>query len=221
MLKRRNIIRIVAGREPHWRELLFWTLLVAAFQSLEAGEMRRHIIGVAVTLAFLALAISSVGKLNGLGLEFTGWSQIGVRAVAVSLATGLLSGGTILMVALRCHQRLGAERGWNQVILAVILGPVIEEVVFRGYLLTGALLLERHASNNDRHWPSVVGVALVFMFAHRAQAGTTWIQLGCIMLTGTVYGLIRLRFQSTVASVLAHGCYNLVLYLSVWIGISS
>jgi membrane protease YdiL (CAAX protease family) len=114
-----------------------------------------------------------------------------------------------------------AESGWNGVVLAVILGPVVEEVVFRGYLMAAGLQLERRLFRKAGGWASVVSVALVFMFAHGARTGTTGIQLICIMMTGALYGFIRLRLQSTLAPVLAHGSYNLVLFLSSWVGISN
>ena len=220
-MKRRVIVRAIAGRKPRWRELLFWILLLAAFQSLESGEIRRQTIGVVETIGFFIVAILSVGKLDGLGLEFISWNPIGLRAAAVSLAIGFLSGGTIVTVAVLCQQRLGAERGWNQVMLAVMLGPVVEEVVFRGYLLTALIALERRFSKTGRSWPSIIGVALIFMVAHGARRGATCTQFCCIFATGAVYGFIRIRQESTVAAALTHGCYNLALYLSFWIGLSN
>jgi membrane protease YdiL (CAAX protease family) len=213
------MIRAIIGREFRWRELLFWTFLLAAFQSIESAEPRRQIMGVVEAAAFLLVAIPSAGKLDGLGLEFTAWNPLGIRAATASVATGLLAGAIIVGFALCCHQPLGVESGWNGAVLAVFLGPVLEEVVFRGYLMTASLQLERRFSRKEEGWASVVGVALVFMFAHGARTGTTGIQLSCIMMTGSVYGFIRLRLQSTLAAVLAHGSYNLALFLSFWIGI--
>jgi len=221
MLNRRRMIRAMFGREVRWRELLFWTLLLGAFQSLESAEYRRQVMGIAETAAFLFVAISSASKLDGLGLEFTSWNRIGFRAAAASVAAGIAAGGAVVIVALRCHQPLGTESRWNHVILAVILGPVVEELVFRGYLMTAALRLAQRFSMTGQNWPAVIAVALIFMFAHRARSGTTGTQLFCMAATGTVYGFIRLRQHSTVAAVLAHGCYNLALYLSFWIGVSN
>jgi membrane protease YdiL (CAAX protease family) len=221
MLKRQRVFQATVGRELRWREILFWTLLLAAFQSLETAEWRRQMMGVVETIAFLCVAISSAGKLDGLGLEFTCWHPIGLRAITVSVATGLVAGGIVVMVALCCRQPLGADTGWQWVALAVILGPVVEEVVFRGYLMTAALQLERRFFRTQRGWPSIIVVAVIFMFAHGARSGTTWIQRCCIVATGTVYGIIRQRQQSTVAAVLAHSSYNLALYMSFWIGLST
>jgi membrane protease YdiL (CAAX protease family) len=221
MLNRHRAFRAISGRELRWREVLFWTLLLAAFQSLESMEWRRQTMGVVEAVSFLAVAISSVGELDGLGLEFTGWNPIGFRGVTVSVMVGFLAGGAAVMVALRCHQAIGAASGWNKVALAVILGPVVEEVVFRGYLMAAALHLARRCSRTKRIWLSITGVALIFMLAHGGRPGTTAIQLCCIAATGTLYGIIRVRQQSTVAAVLAHGCYNLALYLAFWGGLSS
>jgi membrane protease YdiL (CAAX protease family) len=220
MLNHQRVIRAVIGREFRWRELLFWTFLLAAFQSIESAEARRQIMGVVETAAFLLVAIPSAGKLDGLGLEFTAWNPLSIRAATASVATGLLAGAIVVGLALRGHQPLGVESGWNRAVLAVFLGPILEEVVFRGYLMTASLQLERRFSGKEGGWASVVGVAMAFMFAHGSRTGTTWIQLICIMITGTVYGFIRLRFQSSLAAVLAHGCYNLALFLSFWTGIS-
>lgn len=221
MSNRQCVFQVIVGRELRWREILFWTLLLAAFQSLESTEWRRQMMGVVETIVFLYVAISSAGKLDGLGLEFTCWHPIGLRAATASVATGLVAGGIVVMVALCCHQPLGADTGWQWVVLAVVLGPVVEEVVFRGYFMTAALQFERRFFRTQRGWASIIAVAVIFMFAHGARPGTAWIQRCCIVVTGTVYGVVRLRQQSTVAAVLAHSCYNLALYMSYWIGLST
>jgi len=47
-------------------------------------------------------------------------------------------------------------------------------------------------------------VALVFSIAHLTTAGTTALQLCCIILTGCLYGWVRRRYRSTAAAALAH-----------------
>ena len=215
-----------AGREwfrelaGYWRELLFWMLLLPALGALGSIGPRRQIAGLIEACAFLVVAISSAGRLKSLGLEFTAWNRVGRRGTVRSLATGLLAGCCIVAVAGISHQPLGTESGWNKVVLAVTLGPVLEEVVFRGYLLTAGLLLMR------RLWPSrspaaaIGAVAVVFSIAHLTTPGAHLLQLGCIVLTGCLYGYIRLRYRSTAAAALAHGAYNLALYISYWCGVS-
>ena len=203
----------------YWRELLFWMLLLPAFGELGSIRPRRQICGLIEACAFLLVAISSTGKLKNLGLEFANWNRVGGRAAAACVVVGLFAGGAIVAVASLSHQPLGAESGWNKAMLAVALGPVLEEVIFRGYLLTAALLLTRHLSASSSAVSAIMGVAVVFSIAHLTTPGTTPLQLCCIVLTGCLYGCIRFRYRSTAAAALAHAAYNLTLYVSCWCGI--
>ncbi len=204
----------------YWRELLFWMLLLPAFGALGSIRLRGQIVGLIETCAFLLVAISSTGKLKSLGLKFANWNRVGSRAAAACVVAGLLAGGSIVAVASLSQQPLGTESGWNKAMLAIALGPVLEEVIFRGYLFTAALLLTRRLSPSGSATSSIVGVALIFAIAHLTTAGTTALQLCCIVLTGCLYGWVRFRYRSTAAAALAHAAYNLVLYLSYWSGLS-
>ena len=220
MLNRHGTLRAISRMQIPWRELLFWTLLLSALQSLESEEWRMETIGLLETIAFLGVAISSSGKLDGLGLEFTCWMPIGPRAATVSVASGFLAGGAVAIVALRSRQALGADGRWNKVVLAVLLGPVVEEVIFRGYLLTAGLhLVGRGPKRKGTRYRDRNGAG--FRACSRRAAGHHGIQLCCIAVTGTLYGIIRLRHRSTVAAVLAHGSYNLAVYVAFWAGLSS
>jgi membrane protease YdiL (CAAX protease family) len=224
MLVHDRSTRTERAKEPtgYWRELLFWMLLLPAFAALESIRPRRQVVGLVEACAFLLVAISSTGKLKSLGLEFANWNRICRRAVAACIGAGLLAGGSIVAVARLSQQPLGTGSGWNRAILAITLGPVLEEVIFRGYLLTAALLLSRHFSLSDSGSAvcSIVATAAIFSIAHLTTAGTTALQLSCIGLTGGLYGWLRLRNGSTAAAALAHAAYNLALYLSYWCGIS-
>jgi len=220
MSNRHRALRILSGNALRWKELLFWTLLLAAFQSLESAQLRRQITGALETIAFVALATSAAGNLEGLGLEFICWKPIGCRGAAVSIASGTSAGWLVVMIALLSRQAVGVDSGWNKIVLAVVLGPVVEEVVFRGYCMTAVLHLTRVRTGARRNWVAVCAVALIFMVAHSGRLGVTPVQLCCIAGTGTLYGIIRIRQQSTIAAVLAHGCYNLALYAAFWIGLS-
>jgi membrane protease YdiL (CAAX protease family) len=205
---------------PYWRELLFWLLLLPAFGALESIRPRRQIAGLIETCAFLLVAMSSTGKLKSLGLEFASWNRVGPGVAAVCVVAGLLAGCVIVGVAGLFDEPLGVENEWSKAVLAVSLGPVLEEVIFRGYLFTAALLLIGRLSPSLSPAISVVGVAVLFSIAHAATPGMTALQLGCIGLTGSLYGYIRLRSRSTAAAALAHAMYNLTLYLCYWSGVS-
>src|ERR1019366_3937128 len=174
----------------YWRELLFWMLLLPAFGALGSIRPRGQIAGLIEACAFLLVAISSTGKLKSLGLEFANWNRIGSRAAAACVVAGLLAGGSIVAVASLSQQPLGTESGWNKAMLAIALGPVLEEVLFRGYLLSAALLLTRRMSASSSAVASIMGVAMSFSISHLPAHGTTPVQVFFILLSGRLYGLI-------------------------------
>ena len=95
---------------------------------------------------------------------------------------------------------------------------VIEEIVFRGYLLTLLLNMARRAPLKLGHLVAVMTAALIFAAAHAGNPGVTWLQLGCITATGCLYGWLRPQTGSTAAALVTHSAYNLVLCLSSWCG---
>jgi len=93
------------------------------------------------------------------------------------------------------------------------MGPVLEEVVFRGYLFALLMwLLTRVATDAGRNRLAVVFAAVVFAVIHLAQPGVSWLQLACTTSTGTLYGWIRCRSGSTAPAAVSHAVYNLALY---------
>lgn len=201
-----------------YRELLFWILLLPAFNALGSILPRRQTAGLIETVAFLLVAISSTGKLKNLGLEFAYWDPLPLHAAGKCVVSGVLTAGAVVAVAKLSSQPLGADAGWNKALLAIVLGPIVEEVIFRGYLMTVALRLAGRLPFLRPASSSVIAVALLFAVSHRATLGMTALQLCCITATGCLYGYLRLSQRSTVASALAHGAYNLALYASYWFG---
>jgi membrane protease YdiL (CAAX protease family) len=198
------------------REIFFWILLLPAFSALGSMLPRRQAAGLVETVAFLFVAISSTGKLKSLGLEFAHWNPLPLHAAVECVVAGVLTGGAVVALAKLSIQPLGAQAGWNRALLAIVLGPVVEEVIFRGYLMTAALQLAQRLPFLRPAPSSIIAVALLFAVSHRSTHGTTALQFGCIAATGCLYGYLRLSQRSTVASVLAHGAYNLTLYVSYW-----
>ena len=202
-----------------WRELVFWLLLLPAFAALESIDVRRQIAGLIETCAFLVVAVLSTGKLKGLGLEFARWSQVDRFDAIICALAGLVAGGAIVAVASLAGQPLGVENGWNKAVLAVSIGPILEEVIFRGYLFATAVLLTSRMPAARSAGVSIFATSAVFSIAHLSTPSITALQLGCIGVTGAMYGYIRFRFRSTAAAAVAHGMYNLALYLSHWSGV--
>ena len=94
-------------------------------------------------------------------------------------------------------------------ILVLLLGPMVEELVFRGFLFP---LLARSLGP----WPGVIATAIPFALLHGVQNEWTWQLLVPIGLAGVVFGAVRQVTGSTVAAMLVHVGYNstaVALYL--------
>ena len=203
-----------------WREFLFWMLLVPASDALGSASPRFEAAGLFEALCFFAVAGASLGKLKAFGLEFVEWNRVKWSAVAACGVAGLGAGAAIVGIAHVSGQPIGAQNGWNREVLAIALGPVAEEVLFRGYVLTAVLHVLRRWRIPCSRAIAVLCAAVVFSLAHTATRRITGLQLGCAVLTGCLYGWARMRYQSTVAAVITHGMYNLALYISCWRGLS-
>jgi membrane protease YdiL (CAAX protease family) len=197
-----------------WREFLFWLLLVPASAALSSGMRTRQLIGLIETCAFLAVAISSAGRMKSLGLEFIAWERIPRTAVVSSATIGFAAGLVILGIARWSRQPLRIEYGWNIAVLVIVVGPALEEIIFRGYLLTLAISLTSRMPRCICSAVSIIGVAVAFGAAHLGRTGITILQFVCIVFTGCVYGWIRLYCGSTLAAVVSHATYNWALYMS-------
>jgi len=95
--------------------------------------------------------------------------------------------------------RLSEDR--KLTLLQVTLGPVLEEILFRGYLF--ALLLWGIGKARNTRWNVVVIPlgALVFAVVHLSQPGASWLQMVCITSTGMLYGAIRYTSGSSAPAL--------------------
>ncbi len=132
---------------------------------------------------------------------------------------------------------------WFLVVFAVVIGPLFEEVVFRGFLLPGIsiavdwLRIPRGADDfesieNLHAWRASTGfsnVALVvsslitsalFAAIHGPQLGYTVPALALLMGVSLILCLVRIRTGSVAASTLVHGCYNLSVFLTLFVSTS-
>ena len=84
----------------------------------------------------------------------------------------------------------------------VVLAPVFEELVFRGFLFP---LIAQSAGP----WVGIALTALPFALLHGAQYAWAWQQITIIGIAGVVFGFIRYKSGTTAASSLVHAAYNL------------
>ena len=207
-------VRIVNKLENgEYREVLFWLLLLGSWQFLASPGTKNGIAGATGTAAFLLFGWSSLDRLRNLGLEYVRWRAATATNWLCAVVGGILAGAAVFAIGSASRQSIGLSNDWRLVVLQLTLGPVLEELVFRGYLFT--LLswsFRRLADHSVRNWLIVMAAAVAFALVHMSQPGVGWLQLACITSTGTLYGWFRCRSGSVAPAAAAHAAYNLTLY---------
>jgi membrane protease YdiL (CAAX protease family) len=158
------------------------------------------------------------------GFGFAPSAQAGYYAIA--LAAGLvlpIVGGLLTQWFARGHEvsqdikQLGAAASpllrMPLALLVVTLGPLVEELLFRGVLLSAAL----------RHAPAGAAMfitAALFACVHLPDLGFLWYALPNLLLLGMVLAWLRLASGSLWPAVLAHGVNNALAVVS-WFVVSA
>jgi membrane protease YdiL (CAAX protease family) len=195
------------------REIVFWLLLLGSWQFLATPGRRNGVIGSTGAAAFLLFAWQSLDRLRELGFEHARWRSVGCAVWITAAGTGSIAGGVVFALASLSGQGMKLSDDIKLVLLQVTLGPVLEEIVFRGYLF--AFLLWALTRLRKPLWNALVvpvGAAL-FAVIHLSQPSASWLQMACITSTGALYGAIRYASGSTAPAAMAHAAYNLTLYV--------
>ena len=91
------------------------------------------------------------------------------------------------------------------VLFGVTGAPLIEELLFRGLILPVAV----------RDLGIVAGLlvtSIPFSLMHGPMYDWSWQHLSLLVIVGIAFGLIRIRSNSTLASTITHGAYNLMMF---------
>ncbi len=112
--------------------------------------------------------------------------------------------------------------------MAVLVAPLVEETLFRGYLypllarLISAFL--RLFGVEDAHalqsgiFGSIVLTGVLFGLMHGVQLGWTWSLVSMLILVGIIFTFVRARTGSVFASFLMHLGYNSLIAVVAVIG---
>jgi membrane protease YdiL (CAAX protease family) len=95
--------------------------------------------------------------------------------------------------------------------MAVLVAPLVEETVFRGYLYP--LVAKSFGVATG-----VIVTGVLFGLMHGAQLGWTWGLVSVLILVGVVFTLVRARTGSVFASFLLHLGYNSMIALVTILG---
>jgi len=108
--------------------------------------------------------------------------------------------------------------------MAVLIAPLVEETVFRGYLYplfasTGARIARFSGVDPSRAVETgtrigIVFTGILFGFLHGAQLGWTWALVAVLSTIGVIFTWVRARVGSVYASYLLHLGYNSFLAFS-------
>jgi membrane protease YdiL (CAAX protease family) len=95
--------------------------------------------------------------------------------------------------------------------MAVLVAPLVEETVFRGYLYP--LFAKSFGVAN-----SVILTGVLFGLMHGAQLGWTWSLVFVLIAVGVIFTFVRARTGSVFASFLLHLGYNSMIALITVLG---
>ena len=203
------------GDALNWRgsrELAFWILLLGTWQFLAARGSRNTFIGCIGTAVFLIMAWRNLDRLRELGLDHARWRSVRPATWFLAAATGFIAGGSVFGLVSLSGQDMKLSDDGKLILLQVTLGPVLEEILFRGYLF--AVLLWILGRIQKTQWNALVVPVAAVMFAvvHLSGPGWSWLQVACITSTGVLYGALRFLSGSAAPAAMAHAAYNLTLY---------
>ncbi len=97
-------------------------------------------------------------------------------------------------------------------VLAATVGPILEDVIFRGLILSALLyaLAKLRLPRGANVLLSILAAALLFGLAHHSRGGVAMCDT---VLMGILYGWLRVQSGSTAVAAAAHSGFNIILHL--------
>lgn len=129
-------------------------------------------------------------------------------AIVVSLGSSAFHTKTQLPIEQFFQDRLSAVLLMS---LGVLLAPVLEETVFRGYIYPVA-------ARSFGVTAGILFTGTIFGLLHASQLWGGWGQIALLVVVGIVFTYARAATHTVVASYLMHVSYNSFLFLAFAIG---
>lgn len=160
----------------------------------------------ALIISFLSLALYAILKLryHRPVIGPLGWLVPSKIYIAISTLGGVVAGLAITCFAHTRGHVMPTIPAKDFFVLGFLLGPVLEESVFRGYLLP--VLANALGSGL-----SVLAVAVLFAAFHAPGDVAHWLWF---TTTGLAYGSLRLASRTTTAPAILHITCNLTLFFT-------
>ena len=123
---------------------------------------------------------------------------------------------------------------WLITAFGILLAPLFEEVLFRGFLLPAFAIAydwlslpripaarEQWNSTNTLTLPalifSAVLTSILFALLHGEQTAFTWPVLLLLFCVSLILTAVRIRLRSVLASTLVHASYNFAVFLTAFL----
>lgn len=191
----------------------------------QAGDQVARLVLAAMIQA--ALMIGAV-LVVALGVRRASWRHLGLDRPLSRFWSGLLGGVAMVVAALafgwlvrHVSPELPTQpmvdimlehSGWRSAaalgFVVVVLAPLSEELVFRGFIYAG---LRRWLGK----WPAVMLASLAFTLVHLQFHWALFFQ---IMLLGIILALLYERTRNLLVPILAHGVYNFAIAALLLLG---
>ena len=216
-----------APRDPFWDYQDLFFFLALCFPSLMVAFVVMTVIpstalfgrsfqGLMMQLLWYVLVFSALLILFRVRYRRPFWSSLGWRFPFPGFLKVLLGGPTLAFAVAALGFAIRAPEipmPFKQMlenrptiilfsIFVVVLGPVSEELAFRGFLMP--LLIRSFGATIG-----IVGTGILFGVLHSFEYAKSWRHVLLIAVAGTVFGWVRYRSGSTAASIFMHSTYNL------------
>jgi hypothetical protein len=143
-----------------------------------------------------------------------GWAYLGLIVSGLFLALLVQIGSAIFgtKAQLPMEQLFQDRRtALLLMLMAVLLAPVVEETIFRGYLYP---LIARSFGIAT----GVVATGILFGLLHAPQLWGGWVQIGLLIFVGIVFTYVRAVTRTVLGSYLLHVSYNSFISIAFFIG---
>ena len=176
------------------------------------AKMLATAVGAAFVLVFTVLLLRRLK--GGLGINWLGGERLGFHLVGAYVVFGLLWWPLCVLAYPLLLQWLGVTpeaqphlayftdpdvsgpRFWGCIGMICLLGPVVEELVFRGFLQTG---LRRMFA---KPWTAIIVTGFLFGLMHSVQVALPIALMGCF------FGYLRERSGGLLIPIAAHVLHN-------------
>ncbi|MDE1176080.1 MAG: CPBP family intramembrane metalloprotease [Edaphobacter sp.] len=123
---------------------------------------------------------------------------------------------------------------WLVTAFGTLLGPVFEEITFRGFLFPAFaiaydwLSLPRTPAAHE-HWQKTTAIttasvifstilsSMLFALLHAEQLAHAWVALFVLFCVSVILTIVRIRTRSVACSALVHASYNASVFLTMFI----